>query len=583
MLSETVHNQQDESETIPQLDGNFTVNSDISDLVHQIPVIINQFTRKHNFIARTPQRVTIRRSNRILEATNLPTMLLLNPRSIYNKADEFRTMIEQMEVDICFISESWDRDNLPLENIIKMEGYRIIKNVVQRKKKGGKPVLLINEDDFFVKNIAVASVYYTKATKRSDFIDHISEAYTLLSAKYGPNLDFAICGDFNRLNIKPIHNLTPTLKQLVSVPTIKNPDAILENIISTLEYFYLSPFTISPLDNDEDKNGKPSDHLPVVFKPINDIENSQKQYRTIKFRPLPQSGLDEFGKWIKNQNWEEIYSLETAHQKAEKLQSLLLAQLDIYLPEKTLKVNENDLPWVNFQVKKYDRQQKREYSKNKRSNKWKHLNKVYRQKSDEAKENYYSNIVEDLKTSNVGKWYSKLKRMSCGERSQCDKVNVQSLSNLAAGTQAEKIADSFAFISNEYEPLKSEEIDVNQATNRKPFPWITPDQIHQKIKKMKSKTSTVINDIPWKIIKEYGFYLSYPLEDIFNRSVQHGEYANIWKLEIVTPAPKVYPPASEDQLRKISCTKNFSKFFESRLAEYLIEDMRPGSRARGDS
>ena len=56
-----------------------------------------------------------------------------------------------------------------------------------------------------------------------------------------------------------------------------------------------------------------------------------------------------------------------------------------------------------------------------------------------------------------------------------------------------------------------------------------------------------------------------------------GEYPNIWKLEIVTPAPKVYHPASEDQLRKISCTKNFSKFFESILAEYLIEDMRPGS------
>ena len=56
-----------------------------------------------------------------------------------------------------------------------------------------------------------------------------------------------------------------------------------------------------------------------------------------------------------------------------------------------------------------------------------------------------------------------------------------------------------------------------------------------------------------------------------------GEYPNIWKLEIVTPAPKVYPPASEDQLRKISCTKNFSTFFESILAEYLIENMRPGS------
>ena len=94
---------------------------------------------------------------------------------------------------------------------------------------------------------------------------------------------------------------------------------------------------------------------------------------------------------------------------------------------------------------------------------------------------------------------------------------------------------------------------------------------------MKSKTSTVIGDIPWKVIKEYSSYLSYPLENIYNRSVIHGEYADIWKLEIVSPVPKVYPPASEEELRKISCTLNFSKIFESILAEYLISDMKPSS------
>ena len=131
------------------------------------------------------------------------------------------------------------------------------------EKKGGKPALVIKEDKFYikqlcpdvitvpvgveavwalvtpknvtptskVKNIAVASIYYTKATKRSDFIDHICESFTLLSAKYGPNLHFAICGDFNRLRTGPILDMSPNLKQLVSVPTRKNPDAILENII----------------------------------------------------------------------------------------------------------------------------------------------------------------------------------------------------------------------------------------------------------------------------------------------------------------------------------------------------------------
>ena len=37
----------------------------------------------------------------------------------------------------------------------------------------------------------------------------------------------------------------------------------------------------------------------------------------------------------------------------------------------------------------------------------------------------------------------------------------------------------------------------------------------------------------------------------------HGEYPNIWKIEIVTPVPKIHPPASEGDLRKIACTFNF--------------------------
>ena len=151
--------------------------------------------------------------------------------------------------------------------------------------------------------------------------------------------------------------------------------------------------------------------------------------------------------------------------------------------------------------------------------------------------------------------------------------------NLQPQTQAEKIADSFAQVSNEYEHLQTRDIDLSEAHNQKPVPWITHQKIYTKVNKMKSKISTVIDDIPWKIVKKFSFYLSFPLEDIFNRSIIHGEFANIWKLEIVTPAPKVFPPASEEELRKISCTKNFSKIFESILAEYLIEDMKPTADA----
>ena len=48
-------------------------------------------------------------------------------------------------------------------------------------------------------------------------------------------------------------------------------------------------------------------------------------------------------------------------------------------------------------------------------------------------------------------------------------------------------------------------------------------------------------------------------------------------MEIVTPAPKVYPPQSASDLRKISGTLNFSKIYEKFLAEVMICDMKPTS------
>ena len=45
------------------------------------------------------------RNNKVQIASILPSVLNLNPRSIYNKVDEFKTFIQEYEIDITFISE----------------------------------------------------------------------------------------------------------------------------------------------------------------------------------------------------------------------------------------------------------------------------------------------------------------------------------------------------------------------------------------------------------------------------------------------------------------------------------------------
>ena len=77
-----------------------------------------------------------------------------------------------------------------------------------------------------------------------------------------------------------------------------------------------------------------------------------------------------------------------------------------------------------------------------------------------------------------------------------------------------------------------------------------------------------------KLSKHYAAYLSEPLADILNTSVRRGEYPKIYKFEISTPVPKVYPTKKVSQLRNISGLLNFDKIFEKLLAELMIEDMQ---------
>jgi hypothetical protein len=187
------------------------------------------------------------------------------------------------------------------------------------------------------------------------------------------------------------------------------------------------------LDNDIDVPGKPSDHLIVVFKPLShEHPAQQKRYKSIKYRPYPDSGIREMGLWVQRQDWKEIYYQADVNMKAEIFEKMIMEKVDFFFPEKTIKVNENDQPWASPELKIIDRQRKREYNKNKKSEKWKMLDAKFTEKSSLEKESYYENIVHDLKTSNPGKWYSKVKRMSSLDPTKEEKVLVEQLMGFQA-------------------------------------------------------------------------------------------------------------------------------------------------------
>ena len=100
----------------------------------------------------------VKRTEKICEALHLPKVLNLNPGSIYNKIEEFVTFVQEEKVNLICISESFERETLPLENVIKLDGYKVISNVHQRKGEGGRPAIIVDTKNYVVENITQGAV-----------------------------------------------------------------------------------------------------------------------------------------------------------------------------------------------------------------------------------------------------------------------------------------------------------------------------------------------------------------------------------------------------------------------------------------
>ena len=190
----------------------------------------------------------IKNVRKIQEALDLPTLCNINPRSIYNKIEEFHEFVKQESVHLIFMSESWERESLTLEKVIKLKNYEVISNVNQRKGQGGRPAIIVDKTKYHIQNltntlvqipwgveavwcvltpknvkhdsmihkIACCAMYSKPGSKKKTLLlDPISDAYNILSSKFGRGLHFLLAGDTNELNLDPILNLSPNFRQIV--------------------------------------------------------------------------------------------------------------------------------------------------------------------------------------------------------------------------------------------------------------------------------------------------------------------------------------------------------------------------------
>ena len=94
----------------------------------------------------------------------------------------------------------------------------------------------------------------------------------------------------------------------------------------------------------------------------------------------------------------------------------------------------------------------------------------------QEKKKFKKKMIDDVITAKSSQWYSKLKRMLNYDQHKTEQIQVEEISQLSDKDQSEAIADAFSEISNQYEPIKRENITIPPFSNSS-IPIISCDKV----------------------------------------------------------------------------------------------------------
>ena len=563
--------------------------------------------------------------DKITCALNMPVVATYNMRSIFPKIGNLKTDLLERNIDCAFLCEIWEKSEnkqhqFQIEKMLENEGLKYISTA--RPTGWGGAAIIVNLDRFTIekldihiphnleivwglirprderasfKKIIVCSFYSPPNSRKNlKLTDHIVTTLQMLNTKY-LECPMILGADKNNMNIAPILNCGLKLKQLVDLPT--RNDKILDIIIMNTPQFYKSPIIVPPVPCDDPTAGVPSDHsVPVCIPHTDRHSRPVRKYRIVTFRPLPDTAINKFGQWITGESFSSIKEDLNTNDHAQALEDLLMSKLDEFCPQKTAKFSSQDKPWINFELKVIDRRKQREYLKNGKSAKYNLLATQFETKYKAASQKYMRDKIELLKETKPGKVYGILKSMGA-QPGDCEDNHTFTLPNhiseqLSDQQSAERIADHFAAISSEFNPLNinllPERVQTKLNSLSSP-PIISEYECYEKIKQAKKPHSGVPGDLPSVITKEFTVELAGPLHGLLNKIVQTAEWPTQWCKEFVTPIGKIPNPETEDDLRPIALTAFFSKVMEQFIVMWLLEvigdriDFRQFGGTKGNS
>ena len=158
-----------------------------------------------------------------------------------------------------------------------------------------------------------------------------------------------MAGDYN---IQEVLLSYGGLQQICGVPTRKG--ATLQLILTDLHTYMHPPYALPPLQVDEGKAGKDSDHQALILASKASKEFFVKrEKRKVITRPIPESKIGPFCAELTRCRLEGINNTEDIDVKTDTFHNYLRQLLNKHFPEKKVTVSNLDKFWMNPQPKNF--------------------------------------------------------------------------------------------------------------------------------------------------------------------------------------------------------------------------------------
>ena len=146
------------------------------------------------------------------------------------------------------------------------------------------------------------------------------------------------------------------------------------------------------------------------------------------------------------------------NEKVKKFHNYLNFMMDKHFPEKVVTISNLDKTFMTPNLKILHRKMQRELYKKGKTEKFKNMKRKFKRIKRMSVKNHFDKFVHNLKTSNTKRWFQQMKHFGGLSKMNVGKLQIESLKDLSDEECAERVAQHFASVSQQYEPVDKDRL-----------------------------------------------------------------------------------------------------------------------------